>query len=123
MSDETASHVRYIDKTRAYYQAEGYGKSYEFTGPYGHPSTFPNTTPFYGPQDFQFFGQNPGGMQPAPAAAPVAQPASNQISYQGQGYSPYQPVSYVPYQNSYYPASYSNYPSYYGTAPSYWYGR
>src|SRR5687767_4487244 len=30
MSDETASHVRYIDKTRAYYQAEGYGKSYEW---------------------------------------------------------------------------------------------
>ena len=30
MSDETASHVRYIDKTRAYYQAEGYGKPYEW---------------------------------------------------------------------------------------------
>jgi hypothetical protein len=23
-------HVRYIDKTRAYYQAEGYGKAYEW---------------------------------------------------------------------------------------------
>jgi len=34
MSDETASHVRYIDKTRAYYQAEGYGKPYEH--PRGH---------------------------------------------------------------------------------------
>jgi hypothetical protein len=30
MSDETASHVRYIDKTRAYYQAEGYGNPYEW---------------------------------------------------------------------------------------------
>jgi len=30
MSDETASHVRYIDKTRAYYQAEGYEKPYEW---------------------------------------------------------------------------------------------
>lgn len=89
-------------------------------GPYGHPSTFPNTTPFYGPQDFQYFGQYPnGGQQPAPAA-PAAQPAGNQISYYGQGSSPYQPVSYVPYQNNYYPASYS---SYYGNAPSYWYGR
>lgn len=30
MSRETASPVRYIDKTRAYYQAEGYGKPYEW---------------------------------------------------------------------------------------------
>jgi hypothetical protein len=30
MSDETAGHVRYIDKTRAYYQAEGYDKFYEW---------------------------------------------------------------------------------------------
>ena len=30
MSDETASHVRYIDKTRAYYRAEGYAKPYEW---------------------------------------------------------------------------------------------
>jgi D-proline reductase (dithiol) PrdB len=30
MSVETASHVRYIDKTRAYYQAEGYEKPYEW---------------------------------------------------------------------------------------------
>ena len=30
MSSETVSHVRYIDKTRAYYQAEGYGKPYEW---------------------------------------------------------------------------------------------
>jgi hypothetical protein len=30
MSDERASHVRYIDKTRAYYQAEGYDKPYEW---------------------------------------------------------------------------------------------
>jgi len=28
MSSETASHVRYIDRTRAYYEAEGYGKPY-----------------------------------------------------------------------------------------------
>lgn len=30
MSREAPSHVRYIDKTRAYYQAEGYGKPYEW---------------------------------------------------------------------------------------------
>lgn len=30
MSDARASHVRYIDKTRAYYQAEGYDKPYEW---------------------------------------------------------------------------------------------
>jgi len=30
MSHETASHVRYIDKTRAYYQAEGYDRPYEW---------------------------------------------------------------------------------------------
>ena len=30
MSNETPSHVRYIDKTRAYYQAEGYDKPYEW---------------------------------------------------------------------------------------------
>ena len=30
MSHETASHVRYIDKTRAYYEAEGYAKPYEW---------------------------------------------------------------------------------------------
>jgi hypothetical protein len=30
MSGETASHVRYIDKTRAYYQAEGYDRPYEW---------------------------------------------------------------------------------------------
>jgi hypothetical protein len=30
MSGETIDHVRYIDKTRAYYQAEGYGKPYEW---------------------------------------------------------------------------------------------
>ena len=41
MSDETASYVRYIDKTRAYYQAEGYGKPYEWA----HFDTIP-FTPF-----------------------------------------------------------------------------
>ena len=30
MSGETAGHVRYIDKTRAYYQAEGYDRPYEW---------------------------------------------------------------------------------------------
>ncbi len=30
MSRDTANHVRYIDKTRAYYEAEGYGKPYEW---------------------------------------------------------------------------------------------
>ena len=30
MSRETTSYVRYIDRTRAYYQAEGYGKSYDW---------------------------------------------------------------------------------------------
>jgi len=30
MSRETMNHVRYIDKTREYYQAEGYGKPYEW---------------------------------------------------------------------------------------------
>lgn len=30
MSQDTAHHVRYIDKTRAYYQAEGYDKPYEW---------------------------------------------------------------------------------------------
>jgi hypothetical protein len=30
MSRETGDHVRYIDKTRAYYQAEGYDKPYEW---------------------------------------------------------------------------------------------
>lgn len=30
MGGETVSHVRYIDKTRAYYQAEGYDKPYEW---------------------------------------------------------------------------------------------
>ena len=30
MSRETASHVRYIDRTRAYYEAEGYAKPYEW---------------------------------------------------------------------------------------------
>ena len=30
MSRETAGHVRYIDKTRAYYEAEGYANSYEW---------------------------------------------------------------------------------------------
>jgi hypothetical protein len=30
MSRETANHVRYIDKTRAYYEAEGYAKHYEW---------------------------------------------------------------------------------------------
>jgi len=30
MTRETANHVRYIDKTRAYYEAEGYGKPYEW---------------------------------------------------------------------------------------------
>ena len=31
MSRETASHVRDIDKTRAYDQAEGYAKPYEWS--------------------------------------------------------------------------------------------
>ena len=30
MGRETASHVRYIDRTRAYYEAEGYAKPYEW---------------------------------------------------------------------------------------------
>jgi len=30
MNDEKASHVRYIEKTRAYYQAEGYDRPYEW---------------------------------------------------------------------------------------------
>lgn len=30
MSRETVSHVRYIDRTRAYYEAEGYGTPYEW---------------------------------------------------------------------------------------------
>jgi hypothetical protein len=30
MSRDTVSHVRYIDKTRAYYEAEGYGKPYDW---------------------------------------------------------------------------------------------
>ena len=30
MSHEVAGHVRYIDKTRAYYEAEGYAKPYEW---------------------------------------------------------------------------------------------
>ncbi len=30
MSGESTSHVRYIDKTRAYYQSEGYGTPYEW---------------------------------------------------------------------------------------------
>ena len=30
MSGQTPSHVRYIDKTRAYYHAEGYDKAYEW---------------------------------------------------------------------------------------------
>ncbi len=30
MKREPANHVRYIDKTRAYYEAEGYGKPYEW---------------------------------------------------------------------------------------------
>ena len=30
MTSATAGHVRYIDKTRAYYEAEGYGKPYEW---------------------------------------------------------------------------------------------
>src|SRR6266436_3559863 len=30
MSRDTSNHVRYIDKTRAYYEAEGYGKPYEW---------------------------------------------------------------------------------------------
>ncbi len=30
MSRERANHVRYIDKTRDYYEAEGYGKPYEW---------------------------------------------------------------------------------------------
>jgi len=30
MSHESGSHVRYIDRTRAYYQAEGYDKPYEW---------------------------------------------------------------------------------------------
>jgi D-proline reductase (dithiol) PrdB len=30
MSRETGSHVRYIDRTRAYYEAEGYTKPYEW---------------------------------------------------------------------------------------------
>jgi len=30
MTGDTANHVRYIDKIRAYYEAEGYGKPYEW---------------------------------------------------------------------------------------------
>ena len=30
MSHDRTSHVRYIEKTRAYYQAEGYGKPYQW---------------------------------------------------------------------------------------------
>lgn len=41
MGRDSASHVRYIDKTRAYYQAEGYGKPYEWA----HFDTIP-FTPF-----------------------------------------------------------------------------
>lgn len=35
MSRETLNHVRYIDRTRAYYEAEGYGKPYEWAH-FGH---------------------------------------------------------------------------------------
>ena len=41
MKGEPANHVRYIDKTRAYYEAEGYGKPYEWA----HFDTIP-FTPF-----------------------------------------------------------------------------
>ena len=40
MSREPVSHVRYIDKTRDYYQAEGYGKPYDWA----HFDDIPFTT-------------------------------------------------------------------------------
>jgi D-proline reductase (dithiol) PrdB len=39
MKGEPANHVRYIDKTRAYYEAEGYGKPYEWAHLDGIPFT------------------------------------------------------------------------------------
>ncbi len=101
-------------------------------GPGGQ--TFPGH-PQFGPQNFQYFGNqgyNPGvGQQTVPTDVP-AFPAQTPVA-QAYGYGPvYQPVSYNPYYNSaygysapvYQPVSYNPYaysqPAYfYTTEPAY----
>jgi hypothetical protein len=90
----------------------------------GHGApTFPGVQP-YGPQDFQYFGQQRNGANPAAPATPaVQQPAANnQVSLYGDA-AAYQQVGYSypannPYYYYYYPQSYYGY-----QVPSYWYGR
>jgi hypothetical protein len=90
----------------------------------GAVPTFPGYVPQYGPQDFQWFGQQRNGNPASPArVAPASQqPAANsQVSWYGN--AAYQQVGYTyaannPYYYYYYPQSYYGY-----QVPSYWYGR
>jgi hypothetical protein len=51
MSRETASPVRYIDKTRASYEAEGYARPYEWSADHSGKDTVLTTAqPFLGPE-------------------------------------------------------------------------
>jgi hypothetical protein len=44
MSRKTADHVLYIDRTRAYYEAEGYAKPYEWALTKAQPFLDPEST-------------------------------------------------------------------------------
>lgn len=91
---------------------------------------FPGFGPHYGPNEFQYFGN-----QQTPTPNPAAAAAQTQ-AYYGYPQNPYQPVSYAPgysytpynYAPYYYNAGYnaSMYqPGYYGyyQPPNYWYDR
>lgn len=103
-----------------------------------HGPGFPGIAP-YGPQEFQYFGNNQQPPAPLPQGTPAPVPAAQQQSTYAPNYAPnympnlqqavnYYPVSYNtaaynPYFYSYYPNNFA--PGYYGyfQSPSYWYNR
>lgn len=104
-------------------QAPGFGPAFQFQP--APPGGFPGNFPHYGPQEFQYFGQQQHPANPGAVAAPnvpQAPPAAQQSAY--APVNPFQAVNYNPSLYGY-PTSGMNYPGYYGYAvpPSYWYGN
>ena len=111
------------------------GPDCTYPGGHGYPrgaNTFPGFNT-YGPNDFQYFGQQPQGnpMGAQNTTAPVIPQTPTGGNNQTSGYyNPlYQTVSYSPgyygynYSSGYYYPSYGYYGYGYYQAPSYWYGQ
>ena len=90
--------------------------------PHHGGSTFPGFQQ-YGPNDFQYFGQQKTPANPNTAPTAPTPTATQQQQAFGQQ-NPYHSVNYSP--ESYgHPNTSNHYPGYYGyfQPPSYWYGR